>query len=407
MADALAGKSMRWKIRKLVTYVRLFGPRWTLAKVRSQRHLGKTAAPPGRFDNPACSDSNAPGRSVAIIGCGNFAFSAIAHHLRQENRHFLRATLDVDHARAVSLCSAYGGAYATRDLRDILDDDAVRLVFISSNHASHATYAAACIESGKAVHIEKPHAVSDEQMTVLAQAMHRHASVPVFLGFNRPRSSHFAAAQRAMSQQGGPSMLAWFIVGHVIPEGHWYFAESEGGRVLGNLCHWLDASMQLIGPDRMFPCTLTPSSRPESRDDSALTIDCADGSLISISFSVKSESFEGVREVFSGHRGDCLVLLRDFEETRIHVGARRRLHRTRFRDHGHAANILNSYRRSSQGTAHAGERPDYVLNSGWLAIAARQALETGALVSMTGSTADGASPVTFGPGEAPGRFRSP
>jgi len=189
-------------------------------------------------------------------------------------------------------------------------------------------------------------------------------------------------------------MLAWFIAGHMIPEGHWYFSESEGGRVLGNLCHWLDASMQLVGEERMFPCTVIPSSRPESKSDFALTIACADGSLVTISFSAKGETFEGVREVLNAHRGDCLILLRDFEETRIHVGPRKRVHRTRFRDHGHAANILNSYRRGVVRGADIGEPMSYVLNSGWLAIAARQALESGEAVTLrTSSRAAGASPI--------------
>ena len=393
MADQLANKSLGWKLRKLLTYVRLFGPRWTLAKVQSQRHLARTAAPEGRFDNPACSTGDSARRQVAIIGCGNFAFSVIAFHLRRENPKFLRATFDIDQARAVSLCSSYDGAYATPNIQDILDDDAVQVVFISSNHATHATYARQFIEAGKAVHIEKPHAIDGQQMMDLAAAMRRNPSVPVFLGFNRPRSSHFAEVARAMKEQDGPYMLAWFVAGHMIPEDHWYFAEAEGGRVLGNLCHWLDASMQLVGEDRMFPCTLIPSSRPDSKSDFALTIDCSDGSLVTISFSAKGETFEGVREVLNAHRGQCLVLLRDFQETRIHVGPRRRVHRTRSREHGHAANILNSYRKGVNMGHSVGESIPYVLNSGWLSLAARHALESGETVTLHASPVVGASPM--------------
>ena len=393
MADQFADNSLIWKARKFLRYVRLFGPRATLAKVKSQRHLARTAAPDGRFENSACLGVDAADRRVAIIGCGNFAFSVIAYHLVKENPQFLRATLDVKHARAVSLCTSYGGAYATRDIQEILNDDAVRLVFISSNHASHATYARQFIDAGKAVHIEKPHAIDGQQMLDLADAMSRSPSVPVFLGFNRPRSSHFDAVSKAMTSQDGPSMLTWFVVGHLIPEGHWYYAKSEGGRVLGNLCHWLDASMQLVGEDRMFPCTLIASSRPESTSDFALTIVCADGSLVTISFSVKGETFEGIREVLNVHRGDCIVLLRDFEETRVQIGPRRRVHRTLFRDHGHAANILNSYRKGVVGSAAVGESMSYVLNSGWLSIAARLALESGEAITLRSSSAAGASPI--------------
>ncbi len=392
MDDQLANKSLRWKVKKLLTYVRLFGPRRTLAKVQSQRHLARKAAPEGRFDNPSCSTPDSSLRQVAIIGCGNFAFSTISYYLHRENPQFLRATFDIDHARAVSLCSSYDGAYATQDVQDILDDEAVQVVFICSNHATHATYAQRFIAAGKAVHIEKPHAVDEQQIVDLAEAMRLHPSVPVFLGYNRPRSSHLLAVTTALTEQDGPSMLSWFVAGHMIPEGHWYFSEPEGGRVLGNLCHWLDASMQLVGENQMFPCRLTPSSRPTSKSDFALTIDCADGSLVTISFSAKGETFEGVREILNAHRGNCLVLLRDFEETRIHIASRRSVHRTPFRDHGHGANILHSYRKGISSGDSVGESMSYVLNSGWLSLAARYALESGEVVTLRASPVAEGSP---------------
>jgi predicted dehydrogenase len=176
-------------------------------------------------------------------------------------------------------------------------------------------------------------------------------------------------------------MVNWFIAGHKIPDDHWYFAESEGGRVLGNLCHWIDSSLHIVGPG-MFPCELIPSSPPESRSDFALTMSCADGSIVNLTFSAKGHTFEGVREVLSLHRGDALVLLRDFEETRLQRGASSRVHRTMFRDHGHEANIRNSFRGGTAGGVRSGETLSYVMNSARLSLAAREALESGKTVSL-------------------------
>lgn len=383
MADNFDEQSLTWKVRKVARYTRLYGLRRTTMKVRAQRHLRAKATPwSGRFDNDACATPDRPDRAVAIIGCGNFAFSTIAYYLRKENPGFLRATYDDDPARSESLCTAYNGAYATTEVDDLLDDDAIRLVFISSNHASHATYASALIRAGKAVHIEKPHAVTEAQAEDLANAMQANPDVRVFLGYNRPRSSHHVQASALASGETGPYMLDWFIAGHQIPDHHWYFSDAEGGRVLGNLCHWLDSSLQMIGQEKFFPCKLIPSSRPESRSDFSLTIDCSDGSLVNLSFSAKGHTFEGVREVLSLHRGDALVLLRDFEETRLQKGSTTRVHRTLFRDHGHQANVLNSYRGGvSRGPA-AGEPLPYVMNSARVSLAARVALESGKTVSL-------------------------
>lgn len=383
MSTGYQNESAYWKLRKVARYTRLYGPRRTAIKVRAQRHMAASGvAWSGRYENPACQNPDTGDRAVAIVGCGNFAFSNIAYYAQKALPDFLRATYDLQPNRARSLCDIYGGAYATTDFEDILRDEAIRFVFISSNHATHASYASAAIRAGKAVHIEKPHAVTSEQLEDLEKAMREQPEVPVFLGFNRPRSSHHQRALALAANEPGPFLISWFIAGHQIPDDHWYYAKSEGGRVLGNLCHWLDSTLQMIGQEGYFPCSLIPSSRPESKSDYALTIDCANGSLVSLNFSAKGHTFEGVREVMSLHRGDALVLLRDFEETRLQKGATKHVHRTLFRDHGHRANILNSLQEGLRRSPSTGEDVAYVMDSGRLALAARVALESGETVTL-------------------------
>lgn len=384
VSDEMSGQPLAWKIRKVARYLRIYGLRSTSAKVRSQYHMDSRLAEQhdSNYDNAQCSDSNSPSRTVAIVGCGKFAYSVIASHLSREHPAFLRATLDVNLNRAASLCAAYGGLYATTQLERLLSDPKIDLVYIASNHASHADYAVKFIDAGKAVHIEKPHAVRRDQLAKLEEQMNRSPAVPVFLGFNRPRSRHFEAISSALAREAGPIAVNWFIAGHQIADDHWYFSPEEGGRVLGNLCHWLDFSLRLVGADSMFPCTLIPSSQPGASSDFALTLHCQDGSLVTIAFSAKGHAFEGVREVLNVHRGSTLALLRDFEETRINRGHQRTaLYRSRHRDHGHKANVLNSFHQSKVGR---GSNASYVHNSGMLALSAKEALDTGLPVTMTG-----------------------
>ena len=63
---------------------------------------------------------------------------------------------------------------------------------------------------------------------------------------------------RYLSLESGPMMINWFVAGHEIPDDHWYFKESEGGRILGNLCHWTDLTLQLVGLNNAFPVKLYP-----------------------------------------------------------------------------------------------------------------------------------------------------
>ena len=322
----------------------------------------------------------APGRSVAIIGCGKFAYSVLARHLAALEPHFLRGAYDIEGNRALSLCKRYMGAYATISLDEIMRDDSVSSVYIASNHATHAMYAVECIRRGKGVHIEKPHAVSESQLDNLIGAMLESPDVPVVMGYNRPRSPHMRKIKDALRTESGPTSLNWFIAGHAIDESHWYFSTGEGGRVLGNMCHWLDASITLIGRSSFYPCIIRPASAPGSQNDFVLGIECADGSLVSIAFSAKGHTFEGVREVLNAQRGSTLVNMRDFEETRVEAGQSRDRHRTRYRNHGHFENVKNSHLVLSRAR-NSGESPEGVLASGLLSLGARRALTSGRAVA--------------------------
>ena len=108
-------------------------------------------------------------------------------------------------------------------------------------------------------------------------------------------------------------MYAWFVAGHAIDPDHWYFKPEEGGRVLGNLCHWTDFVYQMVPPQNRYPIKITPTRWEKSDCDIAVTYLFGDGTVAAITFSAKGHTFEGVRERFSAHRGDVLISLDDFK----------------------------------------------------------------------------------------------
>jgi predicted dehydrogenase len=372
-----------FKARKAARYVRLYGLSRTLFKIKGQYHMKSTEAFDGsRWDNVACRTPDAQDRNVAIIGCGNYAFSNIAYYLRKRNPRYLRATYDTNKSRALSLCRTYGGAYAVADWKDILADPQVRIVFIASNHASHADYAVACIEAGKHVHIEKPHVVTQEQLDRLISAMKRYPQSNVFLGFNRPSSPLFMQLQEFLAKESGPLMINWFIAGHEIPEGHWYFNEQEGGRVLGNLCHWTDLTLHLVTMEKAFPCTIVPATPPGSKSDFVVSAMFADRSCASITFSAKGHTFEGVREVLNLHKGNLLANLTDFQTLTLDVVEKKKVVHLRHRYHGHEANLVHSLDATTEANV-PGEDLAYVAATAKFFLAIRQAIDSGETVVVS------------------------
>jgi predicted dehydrogenase len=364
-----------FKIKKTIRYLRLYGVQRTAAKVQAQYHMNRKYA-----KLPAMLPTASASKHVGIIGCGNFAYSNIAYYLKKNYGAVVRGCMDPHIQRAASLFQKYEGDYYADSADRIFQDQSIDLVFIASNHASHAEYAIQALNQGKSVHIEKPHVVNESQLERLCEAM-AHSKGKVALGFNRPHSSIGLEIKRYLDSQQGPSVFNWFIAGHEIPPDHWYFNEEEGGRVLGNLCHWIDFVYQMVPDELRFPVEIVPTPGDNTGSGLAVTYRFADNTVAAITFSAKGHTFEGVRERFAAHRGDVLIAMDDFKHLTADVAEKKYVKRLPYRDHGHEAVIRRSYQmvRSPQR-----QRPgctiQYVWETGMLFLKTKSALDRNEIV---------------------------
>lgn len=371
-------QKLSFKIKKLLRYLRLYGLKRTLIKVKGQYHMNK------KFETlPPFDESKTGGRHVGLIGCGNFQYSNIAYYLRKYYGKVIRGAMDIDINRAASLYSEYKLSYYTDDAAKIISDPEIDLVYIASNHASHTEYAIEALKAGKHVHIEKPHAVNMEQLERLGKAMLKYDG-RVGLGFNRPNSKIGRTIREYLNTQSGTSMFNWFVAGHEIALDHWYFKEEEGGRILGNLCHWTDFIFQMMPEEDRHPITIIPARSEKSDCDISVNYVFGDGSIAVITFSAKGHTFEGVRERFAAHRGDVLIAMDDFRDLTVEVVDKKHKVSPMFRDHGHGLNIKNSYDMTSKKLDSTEKLKDikYIWETAELVIKTREALETNEIVKV-------------------------
>ncbi|WP_295608384.1 Gfo/Idh/MocA family oxidoreductase [uncultured Lamprocystis sp.] len=365
-------QKLTFRIKKAARYIRLYGVQRTLIKIRGQYHMKKRY-----LSLPAMSTLPEDGGHVGLIGCGNYAFGVVAYYLKRNFGRVLRGAMDIDIHKAASLYEQFGLRYYTDDAEKIIVDPAIDLIYIATNHASHADYAIRALRAGKSVHIEKPHVVRLNQLERLCATM---AECPgqIGLGFNRPYSRIGREIKRALDSQTGAAMFNWFIAGHEISPEHWYFKEEEGGRVLGNLCHWTDFVLQLVAPQDRYPLTINPTRGLKSDCDIAVTFTFGDESIAAITFSAKGHTFEGVRERFAAYRGNVLISMDDFRDLTVEIIEKKRRISPFFRDHGHELNILRSYAmvRPQEADASKGYSIGDVWETGNLFLKTRDALET-------------------------------
>ncbi|MFZ0963029.1 MAG: Gfo/Idh/MocA family oxidoreductase [Terriglobia bacterium] len=361
---------LAFKLRKVWRYAQVYGPSRTYIKVRAQLHMSRSPEVLHPVRQPTAE------QSVGLIGCGNYAFSNIAYYLTRACGHVIGGCMDLDRSRAASLSRHYRVPLYTDSADELLANPAIRLVYIASNHSSHAEYAVAALRHGKDVYIEKPHVVSAHQLKRLVAVMAEPAG-KVFLGFNRPGSRFGMLIRSHLENESGPGMYNWFVAGHDIDPGHWYFREEEGGRVLGNLCHWTDFILRLMPMESCYPIRVNPTRAEKSDSDIAVTFTFADGTIAIITFSAMGHTFEGVRERFNAHKGNCLVSMDDFRRLTIDIGPQKKTYFNWYRDHGHARNILSAFESVRKNLPYdRAAQISCVWNTGWLFLKTKEALES-------------------------------
>ena len=293
--------------------------------------------------------------------------------------------MDVNINRAASLCESYKGNYYTDNASKILEDENIDLVYIASNHATHAEYAIEALNNNKSVHIEKPPVVSDDQLSRLCDAM-KTSKGSVGLGYNRPQSPLGQKVQAAVETQDGPMMINWFIAAHELEDDHWYFSPEEGGRVLGNLCHWIDYTLSLIPEGARFPIKITPATSSKFKSDFIVSYEFGNGSLAILTMSSKGHTFEGVSERLSIHRGNVLISLMDFKELTIKNMEKEQNFSPMFRDHGHEGAIKRSYTARPDGISNkdAGLTIKEVWESANLMLRTKDAIEGSKIITAHG-----------------------
>ena len=161
--------------KKLLRFIRIYGLRKTLFKA-----LGRLRS--GRFTLAPRS-----GADIGVIGAGQFAFATVGYSIYKRFGNRFVTCFDVDERNARTFCKFYGLGGPCASAEELINRKDVKVVYITSNHASHAGYALQALFSGKTAYIEKPICVDHDQFRPLVEAS-RTFRGRVFAGYNRPFS---------------------------------------------------------------------------------------------------------------------------------------------------------------------------------------------------------------------------
>jgi len=221
---------------------------------------------------------------VAFIGAGNYAKSVLLPAVAKVSGIRPVQIVTTTGPSAKRTAEKFGYENCGTDPEAAFSNADVDMVFIATQHDSHAHLAERAMRSGKAVWLEKPAGLNDEQVESLINTA-RDTGAFLALGYNRRFSSHARAIRDAFRDRSGPLAIHYTVAPGPTPIGSWLTDPAVGGgRVIGEVCHFVDLCAFLAGapPVRVFARAL--GDNPETDDSIVALLGFADGSTATIEY---------------------------------------------------------------------------------------------------------------------------
>ena len=241
---------------------------------------------------------------IGIIGAGNYTSSMVVPCLDKAGAS-IKYIASAGGLNAKVLAKKANAECATSDYQEILKDNEVDLVVITTRHNLHSKMVLETLKANKSVFVEKPLCLNEEELVEIEQAYQAASdNVTLTVGFNR-RFSPFATKLKQLVGDGPKNIVATMNAGF-IPADMWvHDLEVGGGRIIGEACHFIDLCSYLAGSKVTAVCMNAMGENPqENTDNVSILLKYENGTNAVINyFANGSKAYAKERvEVFSQER---------------------------------------------------------------------------------------------------------
>jgi len=229
---------------------------------------------------------------VGCIGAGSYAQAFLLPPLASHRDSKLTAIFTRTGLSAVDAGKRFGFARACDSVAAVLADEATDAVVVATRHDQHGPVVLAALDAGKHVFVEKPLCVTQEELVAIAGKIRALAAadrLPVLqVGFNRRFSQAARVARKHFGKSPGPLCLGYRVNAGFVPAEHWAHDPLEGGgRIVGEVCHFIDLMQYLTGADPVevfAACIDTADEAMIPQDHVQITVRFADGSVGNVGY---------------------------------------------------------------------------------------------------------------------------
>jgi predicted dehydrogenase/threonine dehydrogenase-like Zn-dependent dehydrogenase len=276
---------------------------------------------------------------LGVIGAGAFARTVLLPELKRLPGIVFQSICTTRGQTADHAAQAFGFGSATTEIDDVLNDPAINAVLVATRHSNHAELTARCLAAGKSVIVEKPLALDHEQVNQVIAA--RQSSTGFFtVGFNRRFAPMIIEACKLLARHQGAKMLVLRINAGALPAESWINAAEEGGgRILGELCHFVDLARALAGSPIVSIQADAAKVAQGGCDDLTVTLTFQDGSLATIVYTAQGDAAVS-KERFECFAGGTVIAIDNFLTLSVTENGRTRVEKAKLgQDKGHRAEL--------------------------------------------------------------------
>lgn len=297
---------------------------------------------------------------ISVIGAGNFVTSMLLPALRASGGVALRGIMTSTGLTAGDIGDKLGFAFASGSIDEIMGDSDTDLVLIGTRHDTHAALVCEALRHGKHAYVEKPLAVTRDELRTVFEA-YEASDASVMVGFNRRYAPHTKAALNRLASVAGPRTIAIRVNAGAIPSDHWtQQLESGGGRIVGEMCHFIDLAAHLAGAQitSVYAAGVSNGKSAALQDSLCATMTFANGSVASVIYCADGDTSAG-KEMVEAMAGGVHVRIDDFRVLQITEGGRSKTAKLSSVDKGHKnemealVRLAKGERDNSQGFAAA------------------------------------------------------
>jgi len=288
-------------------------------------HLGVVLTYPDReisrsTPKPAATPARARSGELglAVIGTGSFATSVLLPAIKELEGVRLIATASGRGLSARHAADRFGAEVTAEGLSQVLERSDVEAIVIATRHDRHASQAVRALQAGRDVFVEKPAAITDDQLRELGEAVHQSGR-RLMVGFNRRFAPFAVSAREFLSSRSSGLVMTCRINAGKIPAGSWITDRSEGGgRIIGEACHFVDLMSYWAGsaPVKVSAHAIGPAGGYSRDDNLVVGLTFADGSVGTLVYTAMGDPSVGKEtyELFSDGR---VVQLEDWRTLRM------------------------------------------------------------------------------------------